>query len=288
MVGDSQTTPKHHYVFLVCAIVGVVLSAMALPFTVYCGYVAYRSMHPSSLHAAEPVAMPKATIYDYSLAFVLACCAALCLIVLIVGINWLHRKWQLRREKIGRKTFYDVVGDCSMGEDRLGPWKYGYSHGIGNGFSPFKARQSDWATGVDRWFCPEMPNALGVMHNRTDSTVAGDTNSYRIRADMLHMHPGEGGYCAVIRWQCPEDGIYTIEGSCEGLDNQKDAEAEVCIMRNSVKLWQAKLVGGDPSAKAFSRPKEYFESGNTLDFVVSQGVWFGGDSVGLKATIRKG
>jgi hypothetical protein len=218
--------------------------------------------------------------------------------LILLGLTWALLGYDLyirrsRRlpakppELITNRSVYDVVGDCSMGEDPLGPWKYGYSQGVGKDFIPFRGRYSDYKDGVDRWFCPEMTYALGVMHNRTDSTVAGDTLSYRIRADMLYMHPGRGGYCAVIRWQCPEDGIYTIQGSCEGLDNQKEAEAEVSIMRNSVELWKTKLVGGDPSAKAFSRPKVYFESGETLDFVVSEGEWFGGDSVGLKATIRK-
>jgi len=188
-----------------------------------------------------------------------------------------------------RRSVYDVVRDCTMGDDPPGPWKYGYSQGVGNAFHPFNARHSDAFAGVDRWFCPEIDlgQNMGVMHNRTNHTVAGVPRTYTIRADMMHMHPGEGGYCAVIRWQCPEDGIYVIQGSCDGLDKQEGADPVVHIMRNSVELWQTALVGGVPSAETFSLPKVFFESGDTLDFVVSQGATWGADSVGLKATIRK-
>lgn len=183
------------------------------------------------------------------------------------------------------RAVYDVVGDCSMGEDPAGPWKYGYSQGVGNGFNPFKARHSDALVGVDRWFCPQVPDSLGVMHNRTAYTVGGEPPTYTIPANMMYMHSGKDGYCAVIRWQCPEDGVYTIQGSCEGLDKQTNADPEVHIMRNLGDLWHTTL-GGLPSVKTFSL-RESFESKDNLDFVVSQGVNWGSDSVGLKATIRK-
>ena len=182
------------------------------------------------------------------------------------------------------RSVHDVVDDCSMGGDPAGPWKYGYSRGVGNGFNPFNVRQSDTFAGVDRWFCLESEH-LGVMHNRTNHTVAGEPRTYTIPANMMHMHPGIGGYCAVIRWQCPEDGIYTIQGSWEGLDKQTNADAEVHIMRNSGDLWDTTL-GGVPSVKTFLL-SEPFESKDKLDFVVGQGVNWGSDSVGLKAAIRK-
>ena len=182
-------------------------------------------------------------------------------------------------------SVYDVVNDCSMGEDPPGPWKYGYSHGVGNSFNPFKARQSDALAGVDRWFCPERHQDLGVMYNRTAYTVSGEPPTYTIPAKIMHMHPGNGGYCAVIRWQCPEDGIYTIQGSCEGLDKQAGADPEVHIMRNLRDLWHTAL-GEVPSVERFSL-RESFQSNDNLDFVVSQGTQWGADSVGLKATIRK-
>jgi hypothetical protein len=185
---------------------------------------------------------------------------------------------------VTHRSVYDVVSDCSMGEDRPGPWKYGYCQGVGNGFNPFRVRHSDMFAGVDRWFCPESVH-VGVMHNRTNHTVPGTPATYTIPANMMHMHPGLDGYCAVIRWQCPEDGTYIIEGSCEGLDKQEGADSEVHIMRGSRALWN-KTLSGVPSVETFTR-KESFEPGDNLDFVVSQGATWGADSVGLKATIRK-
>jgi hypothetical protein len=184
-----------------------------------------------------------------------------------------------------RRSVYDVVDDCLMGEDPPGPWKYGYSQGVGNGFNLFKARSSDAFVGVDRWFCPVRHEDMGVMHNRTDYTVGGEPSTYTIPAKMMHMHPGKDGHCAVIRWQCPEDGIYTIQGSCEGLDKQLNADPEVHIMKNLCALRKKSLHGvGDVWKFEITEP---FESKDKLDFVVSQGVNWGSDSVGLKATIRK-
>jgi len=184
-----------------------------------------------------------------------------------------------------RRGVYDAVADCSMNEDRLGPWKYGCSAGVGNDFIPFRGRHSDFKDGVDRWFCPERPNDLGILHNRTNHNVEGEPRTYTIPANMMHMHPGIGGYCAVIRWQCPEDGTYTIEGAYEGLDRQDGADSEVHILRGSRALWNKPLTGV-PSVRPFTR-KEYLESGDTLDFVVSEGERFGADSVGLKVEIKK-
>lgn len=187
--------------------------------------------------------------------------------------------------KAGARLSFDVVGDCSMSDDPAGPWKYGYSHGVGKDFNPFKARHSDALDGVDRWFCPERHEDLGVMHNRTDHTVVGEPATYTVPANMMHMHPGQGGCCAVIRWECPENGTYTIEGSFEGLDKNQNADPEVHILKNLDHLWNVTL-RGVCTVGTFTITK-HLQVKDNLDFVASQGTDWGSDSVGLQARIMK-
>jgi hypothetical protein len=261
-------------------------------FIALCGLVftVWAHFHPYSLPTVQESAK---VATDAGVSMRLPLPLTVILVVLFLSVI-LHNAWAFFRKNkalpsklVIDRSVYDVVSDCSMGDDPAGPWKYGYSKGVGNGFNPFKARQSDALAGVDRWFCPEIHEHLGVMHNRTNHTVPGEPFTYSIPANMMHMHPGIGGYCAVIRWQCPEDGTYTIQGSCAGLDIYPNADAEVHIMKNSRDLWHT-TVGRVPSVETFPLPlREHFVSGDKLDFVVSQGVNWGSDSVGLQATVRK-
>jgi hypothetical protein len=265
---------------------GVVESFIAL-----CGlvFMVWAHFHPYSLPTVQGAAKT-ATGAGVSTRLPLPLTVILVLLFLSVIV---HNVWAFIRKKkalpsklVLNRSVHDVVSDCSMGDDPPGPWKYGYSQGVGNDFNLFKARHSDMLAGVDRWFCPQMPYCLGVAHNRTNHNVNGEPPTFTFPANMMHMHPGIDEYCAVIRWQCPEDGIYTIQGSFEGLDIQRNADAEVHIRRNSVDLWHTTL-GGVPSVETFSLEKTFFKSNDTLDFVVSKGVLSGSDSIGLKATVRK-
>lgn len=97
MAEQDQSVPKYHYVFLWCAIISVLAAVCGLPATVYTGYIAYQSRHPSSNPTGGPAPMPRATVYDYSFAIVLSCCAVLCVVALIVGTGWLLKKWKAAR-----------------------------------------------------------------------------------------------------------------------------------------------------------------------------------------------
>ena len=122
------------------------------------------------------------------------------------------------------------------------------------------------------------------MHNRTDHTVVGEPATYTVPANMMHMHPGQGGCCAVIRWECPENGTYTIEGSFEGLDKNQNADPEVHILKNLDHLWNVTLRG--VCTWGFYNYKTFAVKDN-LDFVASQGPTGDSDSVRLQARIMK-
>jgi hypothetical protein len=100
------------------------------------------------------------------------------------------------------------------------------------------------------------------------------------------MNPGRDGDCAVVRWTCPERGGYTINASFRGLDNNADnSDPEVHILKNLEILRQAKL-RDYRTGKEFTLPQD-LQVDDALDFVVSQGLKWGNDSVGLQLRITR-
>jgi hypothetical protein len=207
--------------------------------------------------------------------------------------RWSRQQLQLRTEPSRRletsqrQVRFDVVADFSIGSNPSAFWSYGYSHTLGGQFVLHASKQFDIFPGVDRWASAEIQD-IGVMHNRTGTTVPGKERTYTIPPDMLLLHPGAGGIYDVVRWSCRQDGQYSIEGLFCGLDTQTDtADIDVCILVNSKVLpVHFNTMHGIGTKEAIAL-EILLNAGDTLDFVVGVGPKrsHGAGSTGLTATI---
>jgi len=185
---------------------------------------------------------------------------------------------------------FDVAADFSIGSNPAGCWSYGYSHTLGGEFTLHASKQLDVFPGVDRWTTPDI-QYIGVMHNRTGATIPGKERTYTVPPNMLLMHPGEGGEYDVIRWTCPQDGQYNIEGLFSGLDTQTDiADITVHLLLNSKPLSvRFDTLHGIGTQAPIAFKNVLLLDGDTLDFVVGVGPkrTHGAGSTGLKVTITQ-
>ncbi|HTX37203.1 MAG TPA: AAA family ATPase [Bryobacteraceae bacterium] len=189
-----------------------------------------------------------------------------------------------------REASWDAFADFSIGSNPAGSWAYGYSHKLGGEFRLHTSKQFDVLPGVDSWFSPEI-RYLGVLHNRTGATVAGNPPTYTAPHDMLLMHPGEGGVYDVVRWTCQQEGQYNVQGLFSGLDTQTHvADIDVHILANSTPLpAHFDTLHGIGTQAPFVLRNIPLKEGDTLDFIVGIGPKrsHGSGSTGLKATITQ-
>jgi pimeloyl-ACP methyl ester carboxylesterase len=191
---------------------------------------------------------------------------------------------------------YNAVNDFSITANPNKAWSYGYSNTLGGTFTPHNTAQIDYQPGinqpgVDRWTSPTVQGSLGVMHNKTASTIQAST--YTIPVDMLAMHPGwtgQTGIYEVVRWVAPQSGNYAVQGVFAGLDVITSVAAtEVHVLLNSAtELIPVTILHGTASQPATFSLDAQLHAGDTLDFVVGIGNIATGnsnDSTGLKAII---
>jgi RHS repeat-associated protein len=186
---------------------------------------------------------------------------------------------------------FDAVNDFSIGSNPAGAWSYGYSMILGGPFVLHNTGTVNYFPGVDRWSSPAVDPAIGIMHNRTGSTVQGNPPTYAIPPDMLHMHPGQGtgpgGIYDIVRWTAPFAGSYTVQGEFAGLDTVTSvADTDVHILINSTNDIFDSVLNGVGTQASFSRNINV-NAGDTVDFLVGDGPsgHFQNDSTGLKVTL---
>jgi hypothetical protein len=142
---------------------------------------------------------------------------------------------------------------------------------------------------VDRWGSPEAGPDIGVMRNKSGSTIPGVPPTYEIPPDVIHMHPGEGGIFDIVRWTCPQSGQYTIEGGFRGLDRGAAADVDFHVRKNSTaELFVGVLSGPSAPEKPFTLNSR-LDRNETLDFIVGVGPsgmhW--SDGTGLRVKISR-
>jgi hypothetical protein len=126
------------------------------------------------------------------------------------------------------------------------------------------------------------------MHNKTTSTIPGVPNTYDFPHDVLLMHPGEGGTYDVVRWICPENGRYRIEGGFRGLDWGPKSDVDVHVRKNLKVDLFTDVLRGAQTQKPIDL-NENLNEGDTLDFIVGTGPSkdHSNDSTGLRVTITR-
>lgn len=180
---------------------------------------------------------------------------------------------------------FDAVNDFSI-ETSQGVWSYGYTDSRGSQFVNYTQPHVNASPGgLDVWnMAANNTDPACVVHNTTGGEV--DYLTIRHPADVLSLHPGQGGQNSVVRWNAKVAGVYQVRGRFQSLDIW-NASTDVAVLHNSGDTIFSSDINGSNLQAAFTL-YVYVEAGDTIDFSVGFGT--GGwscDSTGLAATIKR-
>jgi hypothetical protein len=187
----------------------------------------------------------------------------------------------------------DAVEDFSISDNPAGDWSYGWSRdGLGNRFERHTEPRTDFfGLAVEGLGSPKIASDLWVMHNQTGRVIRGPEDTYTVPPDMLHMHPGQGGFYDIVRWTCQKRGKYTIKGSFRRLNDKapnEDCDVNV-VLNNAESLFSCSpvVLRGIGIEAWFTFTGIPLKADDKIDFIVGVGPGesHGSDSTGLKAKI---
>ena len=168
---------------------------------------------------------------------------------------------------------YDPVLQFSPINNPNGVWSYGSeSVPLGSPFSLFPGNITVAASPapIDGWEFPAL-GELGVFDNGTPlvETVSDLTDNAVYQPGMLAMHPGPNGEYAIVQFTAPANGIYTIQGTFEGIDTVGPT-TDVHLLVNNVVVASGNVVGYGSTVPLSFGPVS-LTLGQTLAYAVGDG-----------------
>lgn len=124
---------------------------------------------------------------------------------------------------------------------------------------------------IDSWQSPPLGNFMGVFHNGTAATQIVTTSGTEISQfapGMLAMNAGPNDEYPIIQFGVPAAGIYTIQGTFEGIDTAGTVST-VYLLMNNVPIASGSVVGFGPSSDVTLSSGPFFLGvGDTLAYAV--------------------
>jgi hypothetical protein len=156
-----------------------------------------------------------------------------------------------------------------------GVWTYGFETvPIGSPFNLLAAPvpiPSVPGPAIDSWQSPPLGNFMGVFHNGTPATQTVTTSGSEISQfdpGMLAMNAGPNDEYPIVRFSVPAAGIYTIQGTFQGIDTAGTVSS-VYLLENNVVIASGSVVGFGPSSDVtISSPALSLSVGDTLAYAV--------------------
>lgn len=186
------------------------------------------------------------------------------LLGLVVGTAWLA------------SAQFDPSAQFSPTANPNGVWTYGYeSVPIGSPFNlltlPIPLPSVPGPV-VDSWQSPSF-GAVGVFHNGTAAaqslTIGSETSLFN--SGMLAMHAGPNDEYGMVEFTAPANGIYTIQGTFEGIDTAGTAST-VYLLHNNVVVATGNVLGFGPiSDVPLASGPFLLNFGDTLAYAVGGG-----------------
>jgi hypothetical protein len=184
------------------------------------------------------------------------------LLGLVVGTAWLA------------SAQFDPSAQFSPTSNPNGVWTYGYEFvPIGSPFNlltlPIPLPSVPGPV-VDSWQSPAF-GAVGVFHNGTAAvqslTIGPETSLFN--SGMLAMHAGPNDEYGMVEFTAPANGIYTIQGTFEGIDTAGTASA-VYLLHNNAVVATGNIIPFGPPVPLASGPF-LLNVGDTLAYAVGGG-----------------
>jgi hypothetical protein len=184
------------------------------------------------------------------------------LLGLMVGTAWLA------------SAQFDPSAQFSPTSNPNGVWTYGYeSVPIGSPFNlltlplPVPSAPGPF---IDSWQSPAF-GAVGVFHNGTAAsqsvTIGPETSLFN--SGMLAMHAGPNDEYGMVQFSAPANGIYTIQGTFEGID-VAGTTSTIFLLHNNVVVAASNIIPFGPPVPLASGPF-LLNVGDTLAYAVGGG-----------------
>ncbi len=165
---------------------------------------------------------------------------------------------------------FDAANDFYAPNNPNGSWSYGL-YSADPKPNPLSFQEyKEWVKGTEGVDVRRYPGNVdpNVVHNAVGKTVTQQTITWEPNA--LTLHPSWQGFFSVVRWKCPREGKYRIEGAFQGAD-AKPTTTDVHVFYGVNPLFEDFVEGfGAGSAKRFSQTIT-IKQNETVDFVVGWG-----------------
>jgi len=156
-----------------------------------------------------------------------------------------------------------------------GVWSYGLETvPLGSPFNLFTLPASVPASpgpGIDAWLSAPLGTFMGVFHNGTplvQTVTTGASEISQFNQGMLAMNAGPNDEYALVQFTAPANGIYTIQGTFEGIDTAGTVSS-VSLLANNVPLISGSVVGFGPGSDVpLSSGPILLGAGQTLAYAV--------------------
>jgi hypothetical protein len=180
-------------------------------------------------------------------------------------------------------TTYDLVKDFSIKSNPNGVWTYMDSAPLA-----YNHKSYEGVSGLENWSNDDAyPRTVTIAKNKTGQTVSLDSGAVMLPPGYLLMDAELcGPFGAVIQFQAPVAGTYTVKGNFLSLANPEMQHNVVDIYQNSLQgdqqLFYAKAGTGKDRKFHFSVT---LAAGDTLLFNATSNFRKGLNDVGLTAKI---
>jgi len=169
---------------------------------------------------------------------------------------------------------YDPVAQFSLINNPNGVWTYGWEPvPLGSPFIPFPGAVPVPATPgpvIGAWQSPAF-GVLGIYYNQTavSQSVTIGTEITQFDPGMLAMNTGPNDENPVVLFTAPVNGIYTIQGTFEGIDIGGTVSTAY-LLENNVPFMSVSVAGFGPgSDKTLASGPILLGAGQTLAYAVA-------------------
>jgi hypothetical protein len=172
---------------------------------------------------------------------------------------------------------YDPVLQFSPINNPNGVWSYGYeSVPLGSPFILLTVPvpvPSAPGPAIDSWQAPAF-GAVGVFHNgtpniQTVTTVGPEISQFD--PGMLAMNTGPNNQYGIVQFTAPANGLYSIQGTFEGIDTAGTVSSVYLLHNNAVVTSGSVLGFGPGSDVPLSTGPILLNFGDTLAYAVGGG-----------------
>ena len=149
---------------------------------------------------------------------------------------------------------YDPSLQFSPVANPNGVWSYGLETvPLGSPFNLFTLGTTIPASPgptIDAWLSAPLGTFMGVFHNGTaaaQTVTTGASETSLFQPGMLAMNAGPNDEYAMVQFTAPANGIYTIQGTFEGIDIATTVSS-VYLLKNNIPFATASVVGFGPGS----------------------------------------